>query len=89
MSGFKESGERRMSFEEFRQVIADVSKVPLDRIHKDASFRDELDVDSLQMVNLIVELTARFGLGSFNLQSDKDLETVGSLYQLMTMEESK
>ncbi|RTR36163.1 acyl carrier protein [Robertmurraya yapensis] len=77
-----------MSFEEFRQVIADISKVPLEKIHKDASFRDELDVDSLQMVNLIVELTARFNLGSFNLQSDKDLETVGALYQLMTMEES-
>lgn len=76
-------GEQYMSFEEFRQMISEISNVPLEKICKDSSFRDDLDIDSLQMVNLIVELTTRLGFDTFKIQENSDLNTVWSLFQMM------
>lgn len=70
-----------MSFEEFCEVISSISNVPLEKIKADSSFRDELDIDSLQMVNLIVEITSKTGVEINSIQSKEDLLTVGKLYK--------
>lgn len=85
----KEKGERLMSFEEFLQMISDITKIPIHSLHRDASFRDELDVDSMQMVNLLIELTTRFGIEGFKFKDNKDLETVWGMYQMVLREEIK
>lgn len=72
-----------MSFGEFRHMISEISNVPIEKISNDSSFRDDLDIDSLQMVNLIVELTSKFGISALNIQDNSELNTVWSLYQLM------
>ncbi|WP_428911904.1 acyl carrier protein [Niallia sp. Krafla_26] len=78
-----------MSFEEFCKIISEISKVPLDQIQKESSFRDHLDVDSLQMVNLILELTTILGIENIKIRSNEDFATVWSLYQLVISEENK
>jgi len=75
-----------MTFEEFRMLISELSNRPVSKIEKQSSFRDDLDIDSLQMVNLIVEISTRFGLGIPKIQSNEDLKTVEGLYMMITRE---
>jgi len=78
-----------VSYEEFCGIISEISKISIDRIQRDSSFRDDLDVDSLQMVNLILELTTRFDIENINIQGNEDFATVWNLYQLVTREGSE
>lgn len=75
-----------MNYEDFCNIVSEISKIPLGKINKDSSFRDDLDIDSLQMLNLILELTSRFGIEKFKIQGTDDLETVWKMYQTLTRE---
>ncbi|MFS0687688.1 phosphopantetheine-binding protein [Sporosarcina sp. 179-K 8C2 HS] len=75
-----------MSFEEYCQLISELSNVPVTKIERQSSFRDDLDLDSLQMVNLIVEISSRFGLDMPKIQSNEDLKTVENMYKIFTGE---
>ncbi|HZG60954.1 MAG TPA: phosphopantetheine-binding protein [Anoxybacillus sp.] len=70
-----------MTFEEFKQFISKVGNVPLDMIHEDASFRDDLNIDSLHMVNLLIELNNHIPFDFAVVQDAEVLQTVGSLYR--------
>jgi acyl carrier protein len=72
-----------MLIDEFRQMIADISKVPVNQIQKHSSLRDELGIDSLQMVNLIVEITQRTGFELNRIESFNEIQTVGSMYHVL------
>jgi acyl carrier protein len=77
-----------MTFESFCSFIAANTHVPLDEITQNASFRDDLGVDSLQMVNLIVGLTDRMSVSMHAISGSHDLDTVGHLYQALIKEVS-
>jgi acyl carrier protein len=69
-----------MSTEEIRTALADivneVAGVDVDDVQLDKSFIDDLDVDSLSMVEVVVEAEEKFGV---TIPDDevKNLKTVG------------
>ncbi|WP_435771741.1 acyl carrier protein [Nocardioides sp. SYSU DS0651] len=69
-----------MSTEEIRSTLADivneVAGIPADSVQLDKSFSDDLDVDSLSMVEVVVEAEEKFGV---TIPDDevKNLKTVG------------
>lgn len=69
-----------MSTEEIRAALADivneVAGVSADAVQLDKSFTDDLDVDSLSMVEVVVEAEEQFGV---KIPDDevKNLKTVG------------
>jgi acyl carrier protein len=68
------------STEEIRAELADivneVTGIPVDDVQLDKSFTDDLDVDSLSMVEVVVAAEEKF---SVRIPDDavKDLKTVG------------
>jgi acyl carrier protein len=68
------------STEEIRSGLADivneVAGIPADDVQMDKSFTDDLDVDSLSMVEVVVAAEERFGVKIPDDQV-KDLRTVG------------
>ncbi|MGG1482237.1 phosphopantetheine-binding protein [Bacillus smithii] len=73
-----------MNFEDFRKIISDISDVPLDMIHESSSFRDDLSIDSLQMVHLILELSSKYNIQFHSVQSMDQLSTVGAMFKMLT-----
>ncbi|HWJ09097.1 MAG TPA: acyl carrier protein [Nocardioides sp.] len=69
-----------MSTEEIRAALADivneVAGIPAENVQLDKSFSDDLDVDSLSMVEVVVEAEEKFGV---TIPDDevKNLKTVG------------
>jgi acyl carrier protein len=68
------------STEEIRSGLADivneVAGIPADDVQLDKSFTDDLDVDSLSMVEVVVAAEEKFGV-KIPDDSVKDLRTVG------------
>ena len=66
--------------EEVRQQLAelvnDVAGVPVEDVQLDKSFVDDLDVDSLAMVEIIVGCEEKFGV-TIPDEDSKNLKTVG------------
>ena len=50
------------AFEKFRECAVEVLQVPADKITKDAKFADDLDADSLDLVELVMALEEAFDL---------------------------
>jgi acyl carrier protein len=69
-----------LSQEEIRQglaeIVNEVAGIPADDVQLDKSFTDDLDVDSLSMVEVVVAAEERFGV---TIPDDdvKSLRTVG------------
>ncbi|MBO1513937.1 acyl carrier protein [Metabacillus bambusae] len=70
-----------MTFDDFRKIVSELSNLPLEDIEKDSSFRDDLGVDSMQLVNLICEVAERFKLELGSIDKIDDVLTVGSMYR--------
>ncbi len=66
--------------EEIRQQLAelvnDVAGVPVEDVQMDKSFTEDLDVDSLAMVEIIVGCEEKFGV-TIPDEESKNLKTVG------------
>ncbi|OMP67507.1 acyl carrier protein [Domibacillus epiphyticus] len=73
-----------MTLDNLRIVISKISNIPLKDVQEHSSFKDDLGIDSLQMVNLILEVHTKFGVELNKIQSNDDLATVGSMYNLLT-----
>ena len=69
-----------MTTEEIRSQLAelvnDVAGVPVEDVQLDKSFVDDLDVDSLAMVEIIVGCEEKFGV-TIPDEESKNLKTVG------------
>ena len=57
-------------------IVNEVAGVPVDSVQLDKSFTDDLDIDSLSMVEVVVAAEEKFGV---KIPDDdvKDLRTVG------------
>jgi acyl carrier protein len=70
-----------MTFENFSRLVADISHVPAERVKENSSFREDLGIDSLQMVNLFTRLSMEFNAGIEVIESPHDMVSVGNLYR--------
>lgn len=71
-----------MSIEDFRLLVSQIAKIPFALIEENSSLRDDLGIDSLQMVNLIVMVSEKFGLDLNQVNSLEDMHTVERMYHI-------
>jgi acyl carrier protein len=64
------------TFEEVKAIIVDLLGVDEDKVTPDASFRDDLEADSLDLVELIMAFEDKFG-GEISDEDAQSISTVG------------
>lgn len=62
--------------ETLKEILDEVAEVPAEQVTPDASFTDDLELDSLTVVSLLVVVQRRFGIEVPNAVFDR-LTTVG------------
>ena len=68
-----------MIFEKLREIIAEQVGIEVDEITMDASFEDDLGLDSLDLVELSMALEAEFNIGEMTEEEVAGIKTVGDL----------
>ena len=71
------------NFEKFRKCAVDVLAVESDQVTMEASFADDLDADSLDLVELVMALEEEFGV-SVEEEELENISTIGAAYVLIT-----
>mgnify|MGYP001158554772 FL=1 len=71
------------NFEKFRKCAVDVLAVEPDQVTMEASFADDLDADSLDLVELVMALEEEFGV-SVEEEELENITTIGGAYELIT-----
>ena len=75
--------ENAEAFEKFKQCAVEVLQVEPASVKPDASFADDLDADSLDLVELVMALEESFDV-SVNESELEGIETVGQAFDLIT-----
>jgi acyl carrier protein len=75
--------ESEAAFEKFRECAVEVLQVPADKVTKAARFADDLDADSLDLVELIMALEESFDITVEETELE-DIETVGQAFDLVS-----
>ena len=70
------------NFERFRKCAVEVLSVDAAQITKEASFADDLDADSLDLVELIMSLEEEFGV-TVEEEELEGITTIGGAYDLI------
>ena len=70
------------TFEKFKECAVEVLQVPEDKITKDARFAEDLDADSLDLVELVMALEETFDV-DVNESELEGIETIGQAYDLI------
>ncbi len=70
------------NFERFRKCAVEVLSVDTAQITKEASFADDLDADSLDLVELIMSLEEEFGV-TVEEEELEGITTIGGAYDLV------
>jgi acyl carrier protein len=73
------------SFDKFKACAIDVLQVPPDKVVPEARFGDDLDADSLDLVELVMGLEERFDISV----PEEDLENVTTVGQAVDLVLSK
>lgn len=69
-----------MVFEKLKAIIVDSLVVDADQVTMDATFRDDLEADSLDLAELAMSVEEEFGLGEeFSEEELDQIKTVGDL----------
>ena len=71
------------TFEKFKQCAVEVLQVEPEKITRTARFADDLDADSLDLVELVMALEEQFGINVDESELE-GVETVGQAYELVT-----
>ena len=71
------------NFERFTKVAVDVLSVDAEQVTLEASFADDLDADSLDLVELVMGLEEEFDV-SVEEEELEGIETVKGAYELIT-----
>ena len=71
------------NFERFQRCAVEVLSVEADQVTLEASFADDLDADSLDLVELVMALEEEFGV---NVEEEEleGITTIGAAYELIT-----
>lgn len=70
------------NFEKFKQCAVEVLAVEADQVTREASFADDLDADSLDLVELVMRLEEEFDV-SVDEEELEGIETVGAAFDLI------
>lgn len=71
------------NFDRFKKCAVEVLDVESDQIKPEASFADDLDADSLDLVELVMALEEEFDVAVDEEELD-GIDTVGKAYDLIT-----
>jgi acyl carrier protein len=63
-------------FEKVQEIIVDILPIEEDKVTPDANFRDDLEADSLDLVELIMGFEDEFG-GRIPDEDAREIKTVG------------
>jgi len=66
------------TFERVRKIIIDLLGVEPDKVTREANFREDLEADSLDLVELIMEFEEEFG-GTISDEEAQQVKTVGQV----------
>ena len=70
------------TFEKFKEVAVEVLQVPADKVTPDARFAEDLDADSLDLVELVMALEESFDVSVEETELE-GIETIGQAYDLI------
>ena len=70
------------TFEKFRECAVEVLQVPAEKVTKDARFAEDLDADSLDLVELVMALEEAFDITVEETELE-DIETAGQAFDLI------
>ena len=71
------------TFEKFKEVAVEVLQVPADKVTPDARFAEDLDADSLDLVELVMALEESFDVTVEETELE-GIETIGQAFDLIT-----
>ena len=71
------------TYDKFRACAVEVLQVPEDKVVRDARFGDDLDADSLDLVELVMALEEAFDI-TVEESELEGIETVGQAYDLIS-----
>jgi acyl carrier protein len=66
------------TFEQVKEIIVDLLNVDESKVTPEASFRDDLEADSLDLVELIMAFEDKFG-GEISDEDAQNITTVGEV----------
>lgn len=72
-----------MIFDKLVALIADQFNVDADTITMDTSFSDDLDADSVDLVDLAMALEEEFGIEELSEEETSSISTVGDLVHFL------
>jgi acyl carrier protein len=70
------------TFEKFKECAVEVLQVPGDKVTKEARFAEDLDADSLDLVELVMALEETFDVSVEETELE-GIETIGQAYDLI------
>ena len=70
------------AFEKFQECAVEVLQVPKEKVTKEASFADDLDADSLDLVELVMALEETFDVSVEETELE-GIETIGQAFDLI------
>jgi len=68
------------TFERIQKIVVDLLGLEPDKVTPDARFREDLDADSLDLVELVMEFEEQFG-GTISDEEAQQLKTVGDVVE--------
>ncbi|WP_337020077.1 phosphopantetheine-binding protein [Oceanobacillus massiliensis] len=86
---FLDKENKTVTFHEFTKLISDLANIPQEHIARESKFRDDLGIDSLNMVNLFVQLAEETGISFNKFISAENIHTVANAYQVIEKEFTK
>lgn len=72
-----------MVLDRLRKIISEQMGVDPEEITMETTFKEDLDVDSLDLVDLIMAIEEEFGLEEIDDETAAKLQTVGDLVNLI------
>jgi acyl carrier protein len=73
------------TFEQVKQIVVDLLGVEPEKVTREARFREDLEADSLDLVELIMEFEERFG----ETVSDEDAQQLRTVGQVVDYVEAR
>ncbi len=75
--------DQEAAFDLFKKCAVEVLQVPADKVTMEARFGDDLDADSLDLVELVMALEESFSV-TVDESEYEGVETVGQAFDLIT-----
>ncbi len=75
--------DNEAAFDKFRDCAVEVLQVPAEKVTMEARFAEDLDADSLDLVELVMALEEAFGV-TVDESELEDIETAGQAFELIS-----